>query len=199
MRRFVLAGAVALVAFACTTAQAGTVVYTSSSDWENQVVSFDTEDFNDPTLNSGITLDSTVGNVDSSAPDKFWDRLTGSGFTVWEFDTALRAWGGTFDLAGPGGPGQSINVFNGNSLVFVGNIPNSTSNTFWGFTSTTGFTKVKLIAGSAPGVAETYTMDNMVYATQVVPLPPAAWLGLGLLGTIGLVGRLRRRRAIDLA
>ena len=34
-----------------------------------------------------------------------------------------------------------------------------------------------------------------VTSLRLVPLPPTAWLGLGLLGGIGLAGRLRRRSA----
>ncbi len=42
---------------------------------------------------------------------------------------------------------------------------------------------------------ETYTMDDMVYSSSTVPLPGAVWLGLVLLGGLGVTRRLRRTRA----
>lgn len=36
-------------------------------------------------------------------------------------------------------------------------------------------------------------MDNLYYGTAMVPLPPASWAGLGLLGVIGGVRAMRRR------
>ena len=195
MRKFALAGALALVAFACTTAQAG--VITNETDWQNAVGTWETENFNDTTLNTGITLTTDNGIVDGALyPDKFYDNLVDENdSTTWSFLTPIGAWGGTFDLDGPGGPGSSINVYRGNALVFTGNIPNSLAGTFWGFASGALFDRVVLKEG--PGTfQERYTMDNMVYSTTVVPLPPAAWLGLGLLGSLGLMRRMRRRREV---
>lgn len=69
-------------------------------------------------------------------------------------------------------------------------------------TSTTGVSRIDLIlnhyaydGSSGTSFFGSESVDRVsVSGVKVVPLPPAAWLGLGLLGGMGLVRRLRRRR-----
>lgn len=48
-------------------------------------------------------------------------------------------------------------------------------------------------AGWQGGTDESWGIENLQVSTNAVPLPSAAWMGLGLLGGVGLVARLRRR------
>jgi hypothetical protein len=63
---------------------------------------------------------------------------------------------------------------------------------FRGFTSDTLITSIQIDAVDGFDVAWS-TMDNLYVGVAVVPLPPAAWAGLGLLGAIGGVRAVRRR------
>ena len=59
--------------------------------------------------------------------------------------------------------------------------------------STQSFDRVQLrITGAEPHY---FAMDNLRFGVAVVPLPPAAFMGLGLLAGVGIVRRLRRRSA----
>lgn len=160
-----------------TTALAVSTLYTDRSSWEAAVGSWATEDFNDAILNAEITVVSTVGYVDVNG--YWWDRVDDGDYggggpvmdTTWTFATPIMAWGGTFDAAGPGGPGSSINVsMIDGSEVYVGTIPNTISGGFWGFVSTTPFTQVHIEdAALISGAQETYTMDDMVYLVNSPP------------------------------
>jgi parallel beta-helix repeat protein len=83
--------------------------------------------------------------------------------TTWQFTPPIYAYGGNWNLAGPGGPGSAIEVYVNQTLVGI--IPNTYSGQFWGFVSTELFSNVLLQEGAAPsGWRESYEMDNMVYA-----------------------------------
>jgi len=61
-------------------------------------------------------------------------------------------------------------------------------------TNGAGFDSVQLTISGAS--ANYFAMDNVHYGIAVVPLPPAAFMGLGLLAGLGLLRRMRRSAAI---
>lgn len=146
------------------------------------------EDFNDATLIPGLTISSATGVI---ANNQYQDRLTRSGgeITIFTFASPKTAFGGFFNLT-PGGVAQSLRFFIdgvdiGSQVPLVGGFQ------FFGFSSTTAFSQVKITAGSGPGVAETYHLDNLRIAGAVPE--PATWamliLGFGVIG-----GAMRTRQ-----
>jgi len=163
-----------IILFVVGTASAATV-YTNRTNWESAVCGYEEEFFTDATLNPGVSVVSTVGYV--HAAGYWWDRVDDGDWygdgkvrdTTWSFAIPMAAWGGTFDAAGPGGPGSSIVVeLVDGTPVYVGTIPNTIAGTFWGFVSDTPFVKVHLKdAALIVGACETYHMDNMVYSSII--------------------------------
>lgn len=156
-----------------------TVYANDRPGWESAVCGvYEEEFFTDATLNPGVSVVSTVGYVHSAG--YWWDRVDdgdwyGDGIvrdTTWSFAAPIMAWGGTFDAAGPGGPGSSIKVeLIDGTPVDVGIIPNTTAGTFWGFVSDQPFVKVHLKdAALIAGACETYTMDDMVYSFEPIEI-----------------------------
>ena len=85
------------------------------------------------------------------------------------------AYGGNWTLGGPGGSGNSLQVYIADSSFHVGSISNSYGGGFWGFVSDTPVTSVRLVGGSGTN-QQNYTLDNMVYAGgTAVPVQPASW------------------------
>ncbi len=152
-----------LVILVAGIAGASTTVYTSRAEWEIVLGAYEEEFFDDDILNPDLSVVTDAGHVTGGV----WrDELTPQEeqTTTWQFTAAVSAFGGYWNLAGPGGEGTSIAVsIDGNS---VGEIPNTYSGQFWGFISTEPFSSVYLHSGSTPGIAETYEMDNMVYAAD---------------------------------
>lgn len=100
----------------------------------------------------------------------------------------MNGFGGWFDLANPGGPGSSIDVYVG--ADYVGNIPNTYKGEFWGFFSTVPFAAVTFVEG--PGVVqETYQIVDLA----ICPVPVPATLLLVASGVLGLAGLSLRRKA----
>lgn len=193
MKMLYLVGATAL-AFAANQAQAATTIYTDQAEF-NVVSDTVTEDFSDGTLVTGLSVVSTVGTVTNN---RFQDRLTLTGETIFNFTSGKSAFGGIFDLAGPGGQGTGILVtlglLGGGTETVSAEIPRSLSGGFWGFTSTNPFTSVNFSRGSQVGFVETYRLDNLQVGSAVPE--PGTW-ALLLLGFFGIGGAMRaaKRRA----
>jgi hypothetical protein len=66
--------------------------------------------------------------------------------------------------------------------------------TYQGFTTDAAIAYM-VVRSNMSGVPGTQyaAFDNFAYGAAIVPLPPAAWAGLGLLGVIGGVRTIRRR------
>ncbi len=108
-------------------------------------------------------------------------------YQVFNYDS-MNGFGGWFDLANPGGPGSSIDVYVGAN--YVGNIPNTYVGQFWGFFSNIGpFSAVTFVEGPGSN-QETYNIVDL--AICPVPVPGSLLLlGSGVLGLVGI--GLRRK------
>jgi hypothetical protein len=147
---------------------------------------------------------SRAGSIQGAPGDGIWsDFLTRSGNTTrWSFSTPVYAWGGVWDLAGPGGPGSGISleltlVTGGSELLSdEQHIPGDYSG-FFGLVSDRNFDTVLVTTRreGAPGINESYTFDNMVSRVGVVPLPASLLLLLSGFGGLFTVGRIRNRAA----
>lgn len=184
-------------------ADAATVtVYTDRSAWEAAVGGpFSEETFDDASLNSGVSVVSDDGSVNTG--DQRWDdRVVGSDTTTWSFLGGITAFGANWNNDHNGaGLGLQLTL---DGTAVGSEIPAELEDEFWGVVADFSFTDVLVEAGTQGGSAETYLMDNLVYAagqTQptdppVVPLPSAAWGGMALFGTLAM---RRRRKAEQLA
>ncbi len=151
------------------------VIYTDQTAWENALQEpFLIEDFADNQLNSGVSFVSTASGHINPAQECFQAVLASQSqpepMTVWSFDPSLAAFGGSWTLGGPGGSGNSLRVYIDDLAVYVGSIPNSYGGGFWGFTSDTSFTSVKLIGGTGSN-QQSYSLDDMVYAAAPLSCP----------------------------
>jgi hypothetical protein len=99
---------------------------------------------------------------------------------------------GTGLLGQPVWANITINLSDGTSVTFETFGPE-----FYGFTSDVVITSMTIEAERVvlPGHLEAWaTMDNLYVGTlTVIPLPPAAWAGLGMLGLLGGARAFRRR------
>jgi hypothetical protein len=165
--------ALVLVLGLAVPALAAGTVYTDKSAWEAEVGTYETEDFSDATLNPGVSVVTDQGYVTGGlwwdqVDDGDWPLNTGGEIwtTTWTFDDPIYAWGGTFDAYDPGGPGSSIKVtYIDGTSIFVGTIPNTINDAFWGFVSDEPFIQVHLEdAALIVEACETYAMNDMVYS-----------------------------------
>ena len=145
------------------------------------------EDFNDATLTTGLTITTTNGNI---ASGRFNDVVTPSGATTtFTFAAPQVAFGGIFNMT-PGGLGSSLRFFI-DGVELATQVPSVGGEQFFGFSSTTAFSSVRVASGSNPG-QETYNLDNLRFAAGAVP-EPATWamliLGFGVIG-----GAMRTRQ-----
>ena len=166
-------------------------IYTNEASWDAAVGTFSVEDFNDTTLNSGLSFATSAGSISGGVWNDYLVPTTNT--TEWSFTAPVRGFGGTWDLS-PAGPGTGIALYLEGVLKLVDEIPNTLVGDFWGFIATFEFDRVLLTAGSQSGSAETYTLDNMKYGpTAAVPEPSTLLLlGSGLLGIVA-IGRKRAK------
>ena len=161
----------AIILFAAVSASAQITVYDQDRPgWESAVGVYEEEFFDDATLNPGVVVASDYPGYVNTTKGVWWDRLNcpGSGVTktTWMFSKPIRAFGADWNPGIPGGPGAGIEVAINGSWVYVGEIPETYVDKFWGFVSAIPFNAVRLMHGSNCSGAwtETYEMDNMVYS-----------------------------------
>lgn len=181
----------ALVCSAATVSAAMITVYTNKTDWQNAVSGqFLTEEFADSILNTGVSFVSTESGHVNPAQECYQDVLASQSqnepMTTWSFTPQITAYGGDWTLGGPGGSGNSLLVYVGDSNLYVSFISNSYGGEFWGFTSDAPFTSVRLVGGSGSN-QQNYSLDNMVYSS----VPEPSTLSLLALGGLAMI---RRRR-----
>jgi len=181
------------------TARADTT-YTSQSAFEAAAGSVQVETFNSATLNPGLTITGTevkwpyAGDYAFVGDEVEWGRVVpatyGEETITYTFATAITAFGGLWDLYGPGGPGTGICV-SGSSSSCDGIITDNYSGQFWGIIFSTPVTTVILSADGESGIAETHELENLEYSS--VPEPGTIiLLGTGLLGLARMKKRVRR-------
>lgn len=194
MRKRAMSGVMlaTVISWAATVNAAVITVYTDKTLWENAVNGqFLTEDFSDSVLNGGVSFVSSESGHINPALEFYQDVLASESqnepMTTWSFTPEIVAYGGNWTLGGPGGSGNSLLVYIADTSEFVGSISNSFGGGFWGFTSDTPFTSVKLIGGG--GIhQQNYSLDDMVY-TQI---PEPATISILALGGLVLIHRKRR-------
>ena len=176
MRKAMMLGVMLAVCVSATVdvSASGINIYTDTTEWENALGGqFLTEDFSDHELNTGISFVSTESGHINPAMGYYQDVLTSEShnepMTTWSFAPEITAYGGNWTLGGPGGSGNSLLVYIDDWPAYVGYIPNSYGGDFWGFTSDTPFTSVKLI-GAGGTHQQNYRLDDMVYS-RVDPFP----------------------------
>ncbi len=160
------------------TARAMTTTYTDKVAWEDALgKQFLSEGFADDELNVGVSFVSSESGHINPAQEVYQDVLASASqnepMTSWIFTPEISAYGGNWTLGGPGGSGNSLQVYIDDSSHFVGAIPNSYGGEFWGFISDSPFTSVKLIGGAGTN-QQNYKLDDMVYSP--IPIPAAVWL-----------------------
>ena len=194
MRRLAVLGLTLMVFLSLAATASALTVYTDKAAWANALSGqFLTEDFTDADLNTGVSFVSTEsGNINTQF-GYYHDVLNSDSqnepMTTWSFTPQITAYGGNWDLGGPGGGGNNLLVYVkvGDIDQYVRFISNSYEGEFWGFTSDTPFTSV-ILKGGTGDHQQIYKLDNMVYAP--VPVPGTVWLLGG--GLLGLLARLRR-------
>ncbi|MFH1748622.1 MAG: hypothetical protein ABIG44_16425 [Planctomycetota bacterium] len=170
MRKLVVLGAalVMLASWATTVGATTVTVYTDKVEWENALGGqFLLEDFADDQLNPGVSFVSTESGHINPTLECFQDVLASESqnepMTTWSFVPEIIGYGGNWTLGGPGGSGNSLLVYIDDLSLYVGYIPNSYNGGFWGFTSDTPFTSVRVIGGAGTN-QQHYCLDDMVYS-----------------------------------
>lgn len=178
-----------------SSANAAVTVFNNFGSWFNAVSSVSsfiaTETFSANTVTApGLTISSDVGFVGSN---RFNDRVSDLSSTTFGFGGNEIAFGGRFNLRPAGaGTGLTLTLLGpGSTVVDTVSIPN-TYNGWFGILSTETFTSIRVSAGFQQGVAETYRLDNLSFASGVPEM--STWLMM-LVGFGGL-GMVARRRQI---
>jgi len=191
MKKLQLASAITALFLSANANAAVINVFSDEASWLAAVGSYVTEDFEDLSLQTPFT---NYLSFNGSITGGVWDDIINMDeqlATAFNFAPGVYGIGGTWDLAGPGGPGSGIQVTTLNSTYAIDVIPGTTAG-FWGFTIDESVSTMIMSEGTGSGYQETFTLDNMQMATTLVPVPAAVWLfGSGL---VGLVGVARRKK-----
>lgn len=152
---------------------AGITIYTDKSQWQNNLSGiFETEDFSDDQLETGVSFVSSESGHINPAEEYYQDVLMSDSqnepTTIWSFTTQITAFGGNWTLGGPGGSGNSLLVYNADTSEYIGSISNSYGGEFWGFISDDSLNSVQL-TGAGGLHQQNYRLDDMVYS--YVPEP----------------------------
>lgn len=170
-------------------ASAAVTVFTDQTSFLAALAGTTLEDFEDAVLAPGLSISSPSGTITGGV---FSDLISAPGSTTFNFASPIIAFGGLFDLAGPGGPGTGLAI----TMVPGGDlgteIPRTISGGFFGFISTDGINSVSLTNGTQSAGQETYTLDNLIFADATAVPEPGTW-ALSILG-FGVIGAAMRRR-----
>jgi len=179
--------ALLLALFGLGVAQAQVTVYTDRSAWQAAVGSFAEESFSGDTLNGFTITEVGRGHSYNVTGGLYWDRVVGdSSYTVYSFETATTAFGADWNVLVGLGLGQGLRL-TVDGVAITPEIPNVHVG-FFGFTSAAAFDTVTVFGGSQGGVAESHSVDNLVYATATpVPEPSTYLLMIAGLLAIGWV------------
>ncbi|MFD2110521.1 hypothetical protein [Thiorhodococcus fuscus] len=200
-----------------STVSAATIIVTDKAAWETQILdlthAFNTENFDDSTLNSELSYSTGAGgvyepNIGAGDDDGRWKDLVAKPkgpfvelTTTFEISGGSYGIGGNWDLS-PAGHGSHIEItlLDAAGLEIASHEIPYLEGEFWGVISDQKFSGVKLASydGANDRTQETYYLEDMVYsrgdimaAATAVPLPAAFWLFTSsLLGLVG-IGRWR--------
>jgi hypothetical protein len=170
-------------------AQAQVTVYTDRAAWEAAVGSFAEESFGGD-LNGLMLNEVGTGHSYGVSGGLYWDRVSGeTSYTIYSFEQATTAFGADWNLL-PGGTGQGLRLVV-DGVAITPEISNVYAG-FFGFTSNAAFDAVTVFAGSQGGMAESHSVDNLVYATAV-PVPEPATYMLMIAGLLAIGWLVSRR------
>jgi len=176
--------------------------YNTAAAWDAAVGNtYVTEPFNSTGLQPFTGVNTSTGSIGTARgvlTGSVWtDRVVEGGTpTIFTYlPGQVEGAGATWDTS-PGGEGQGLLILDlvGGGTQTISQI-GPIDGAFFGWTSNIPFSSFEIEGGSNAGVAETFDMDNLQFATaSSVPEPVSATL-LGA-AAIGLLSRSRRRTRV---
>lgn len=194
-KAFIVAAVSAVVL--SSAAQASITVFTDKAAWVLAVnAPFFTETF-DSAAPSGFTIVEVGSGHSSGISDGVYNDRTvdDTTYTNYNFNSMINAFGANWDLS-PGGEGQGLQLYVGNQMVF-GEIANTFTGGFFGIVSTNAFSLISVHSGTIDELAETHTVDNVVFGSvSAVPEPESYALMLAGLCLVGAIARRRKAKQV---